>query len=79
MSNTFYRGADCCVIVFDLTDRESYEGIDVWRNNFIESVTASLGNRRSIDEEENSEALAPIILVGNKADLSEKRHNNPSR
>ena len=27
LSNTFYRGADCCVIVYDITNRESYEGI----------------------------------------------------
>lgn len=68
MSNTFYRGADCCVIVFDLTDRESYEGIDVWRNNFLESASA---NNRSMSQED-SENLTPIILVGNKSDLSDK-------
>lgn len=27
LSNTFYRGADCCVIVYDITNQESYEGI----------------------------------------------------
>ena len=38
LSNTFYRGADCCVIVFDTTNRDSYEGIEQWKNNFIAST-----------------------------------------
>ena len=37
LSNTFYRGADCCVIVFDLNNMKSYERITTWRNNFVES------------------------------------------
>lgn len=31
LSNTFYRGTDCCVIVFDLTNYKSYEKITTWR------------------------------------------------
>ena len=37
LSNTFYRGTDCCVIVFDLCNYKSYERVCEWRNNFIES------------------------------------------
>ena len=69
LSNTFYRGADCCVIVFDLTNIESYEGIDVWRNNFMESVVPNNNDQSNSDEEE---PLVPILLVGNKCDLCQK-------
>ena len=62
------------MIVFDLTDRESYEGIDVWRNNFLESINASAYvNGRSISGEQDSEVAAPIILVGNKVDLGKSK------
>ena len=60
--------------MFDLTDRESYEGIDVWRNNFLESIHANnFVNGRSISGEEDSEVAAPIMLVGNKADLGKNK------
>jgi len=60
LSNTFYRGADCCVIVFDISDRESYLGINDWKNNFLFSINKS----------HNLEI--PIVLVGNKSDLAKK-------
>jgi len=66
LSNTFYRGADCCVIVFDISNQESYEGIEVWKNNFIESVQ-NPNNDNSGSEDEDF--FVPIILVGNKCDL----------
>ena len=69
MSNTFYRGADCCVIVFDITSWESYEGIDVWRNNFLESVKLNSDPNNSEEED----IMVPIILVGNKSDLAKHR------
>ena len=59
LSNTFYRGADCCVIVYDITNQESYEGIQTWINNFMECVLSN----------GNEEMCVPIILVGNKLDL----------
>ena len=58
------------MIVFDLTDRESYEGVDVWRNNFLESAHASNEARGRSMSQEDSEIMPPIILVGNKVDLS---------
>jgi Ras-related protein Rab-7A len=71
LSNTFYRGADCCVIVFDISSLESYEGIDVWRSNFMESVAVpSQHNDQSMSDEE--EPSVPILLVGNKSDLSKQ-------
>ena len=62
MSNTFFRGADCCVIVYDVTNRDTYEGVEQWKNNFVESIVTTQGD-----------VSVPIILVGNKSDLTKKR------
>ena len=45
------------MIVYDITNRDSYEGIQTWINNFLECA------------EGDEEFQAPIILVGNKIDL----------
>jgi len=31
LCTSFYRGADCCVLVFDLSAPESYESLESWR------------------------------------------------
>ena len=55
---TYYMGSQAAFIVFDLTNRETYDNIKVWHDelvNFIEKTDL------------------PIVIVGNKSDLSEKR------
>jgi GTPase SAR1 family protein len=52
--------------VFDISCIDSYEGIDVWRRNFMESVAQNNGDNSMSEEEEPS---VPILLVGNKLDL----------
>lgn len=46
------------MIVYDITNRDSYEGIEQWKTNFMESL---LTNQEDVS--------APVILVGNKQDL----------
>jgi GTPase SAR1 family protein len=36
----FYRGADCCVLVYDVNSSKSFEALDGWRDEFL--VQASL-------------------------------------
>lgn len=31
----FYRGADCCVLTFDVTNGKSFETLDSWRDEFL--------------------------------------------
>lgn len=31
----FYRGADCCVLVFDVTHPKTFETLDSWRDEFL--------------------------------------------
>jgi|TARA_B110000285_G_C15051836_1_gene577418 Ras-related protein Rab-7A len=69
LSNTFYRGADCCVITFDITNRDSYEGVEQWRNNFLDSVRGA-----DVNCSQNDEYMVPIILVGNKYDIAQKNN-----
>ncbi|MHA1291642.1 MAG: GTP-binding protein [Promethearchaeota archaeon] len=55
---TYYLGAQAAFIVFDLTRRDTYDNVRIWYSELEEFV----GN---ID--------LPIVLVGNKSDLTEKR------
>lgn len=34
----FYRGADCCVLVFDVNSAKSFETLDSWRDEFLIQV-----------------------------------------
>ena len=38
----FYRGADCCVLVFDVNSAKSFETLDSWRDEFLIQVSKSL-------------------------------------
>ena len=31
----FYRGADCCVLVYDVTSPSSFKSLDAWRDEFL--------------------------------------------
>ncbi|KAJ8608297.1 hypothetical protein MRB53_039719 [Persea americana] len=31
----FYRGADCCVLCFDVTNSKSFDTLDSWRDEFL--------------------------------------------
>lgn len=60
LGNAFYRGTDCCLLVYDITNIESFENIMSWKKEFLE---------RSGNENTNF----PIILIGNKCDLTGDR------
>lgn len=36
----FYRGADCCVLVYDVNSAKSFEDLDNWRDEFLIQVGA---------------------------------------
>ena len=59
LSNAFYRGADCCVIVYDVTDKSSFDQISKWKDHFID---------KSCPEDVDK---VPILIIGNKTDLSD--------
>jgi len=53
----FYRGADICVLVFDVTDSQSFEAVDQWRDEFL--------HHADIEEQQSF----PFLLLGNKCDV----------
>ena len=38
----FYRGADACLLVYDITDPHSLDNLDHWRKEFLEQVGGGL-------------------------------------
>ena len=54
LCTSFYRGSDCCLLVFDLSDIQSYQNLEAWRLSFHHTIG-----------EDNQ---VPIVLVGNKSD-----------
>uniref|UniRef100_A0A0D6R147 Uncharacterized protein n=1 Tax=Araucaria cunninghamii TaxID=56994 RepID=A0A0D6R147_ARACU len=53
----FYRGADCCVLVYDVNVLKSFEDLDNWYHEFL--------NQANPLEPEKF----PFFLVGNKIDV----------
>jgi len=61
LGNAFYRGADACILVYDITDQKSFTQIDDWKSKFI--------NQAGIDNQKEY----PFLLLGNKSDLNQQR------
>jgi Ras-related protein Rab-7A len=57
----FYRGADSCVLVYDLTDSKSFDTLETWMDEFL--IHASPRNQESF----------PFVVLGNKADITPRR------
>lgn len=53
----FYRGADCCVLVYDVNVLKSFDNLDNWHNEFL--------NQASPIQAETF----PFMLLGNKIDV----------
>ena len=58
INTSYYRKADCCLLVYDITNRHSFEEIE---NYFNEKI------------KEKCKENIQVILLGNKTDLEEKR------
>eukprot|EP01130_Rhizamoeba_saxonica_P011289 TRINITY_DN4685_c0_g1_i1.p1 TRINITY_DN4685_c0_g1~~TRINITY_DN4685_c0_g1_i1.p1 ORF type:complete len:209 (-),score=47.81 TRINITY_DN4685_c0_g1_i1:5-631(-) len=60
MTRIYYKAAAGAIIVFDLTNEESFASVDRWKNDLVNQVA------------EYSDEQIPIILIGNKVDLVEE-------
>ncbi|NXA52671.1 RAB7B protein, partial [Nothocercus julius] len=60
MVSTFYKGSDGCMLAFDVTDRESFESLENWRDDFLEKVIPR-------------EPDFPMVVLGNKIDICERQ------
>jgi Ras-related protein Rab-7A len=53
----FYRGADCCVLVYDVNVAKTFENLDNWRDEFLIQASPS--------DPDNF----PFVVLGNKIDV----------
>jgi len=57
----FYRGADCCVLVYDVNNSKSFEALDSWRDEFL--IQASPRDPTNF----------PFVVLGNKIDVEDSK------
>ena len=60
----FYRGADCAMLVYDMTDPHSLDNLDHWRKEFLEQV----GGPMAVSSLSATSAQFPFVVIGNKMD-----------
>mmetsp|Transcript_25588 Transcript_25588/g.55741 ORF Transcript_25588/g.55741 Transcript_25588/m.55741 type:complete len:207 (-) Transcript_25588:586-1206(-) len=53
----FYRGADCCVLVYDVNSSKTFDALDNWRDEFLIQANPQ--------DPENF----PFMVLGNKIDV----------
>jgi Ras-related protein Rab-7A len=62
LSVSYYRNVDICVLVFDCTNRESFDSLEKWKDEFV--IQAGLST--SHDD-------FPFVVLANKIDAEDKR------
>jgi len=67
LGSGYFRGSECCVLVYDITEPASFEALDGWRDQFLREA--------SPDEPEKF----PFVLVGAKLDLEAERKVSKKR
>lgn len=60
----FYRGADCCVLVYDVTASPTFKNLESWRDEFL--IQASPRDPENF----------PFVVIGNKVDMADSRTVN---
>ena len=54
MGQSFYRNSQACILVFDITDAETFKNVETWRTEFLDQLNPSNPNE------------FPLILLGRK-------------
>ncbi|KAG7342509.1 small GTP-binding domain protein [Nitzschia inconspicua] len=65
----FYRGADACMLVYDVTDPHSLDNLDHWRKEFLSQV----GNGLAGGSLGDASTQFPFVVLGNKIDKTQDR------
>lgn len=61
----FYRGADACLLVYDVTDPHSLDHLEHWRKEFLEQVGGGGGGTMGLGD---ANTQFPFVVIGNKMD-----------
>ena len=64
VNESYYKKVDGCIIVYDITDENSFNEIE---NYFIPVI------------KEKCKAKIPILILGNKTDMEDTRHISPEQ
>ena len=59
LGTAFYRGADCCLLVYDITNPQSFENLANWKQTFLSKGMMTMPE------------TFPFIVVGNKLDMQD--------
>ena len=64
----FYRGADACMLVYDITKTKTFDKLEQWKNEFQRqaNIPGDISN-------------FPFVVVGNKCDLVQRRKVDRSK
>ena len=62
LGTAFYRGADACVLVYDVSDALSFTKLESWRTAFLQAADVK------------DPQTFPFVVLGNKADLEAPKH-----
>ena len=57
----FYKGSEGCIIVYDITNSQSFENVKIWREEFLNHSSPK-----------NPEKF-PFLIIGNKVDKENER------
>lgn len=60
MTNSFYRGTDCVLLVFDVSRRSSFDALLQWKKSFLIQIGQ--------DDSDNF----PMIVIANKIDRPDR-------
>jgi len=63
----FYRGSDCCILVYDVNVAQSFSHLDHWRDEFLAQSNPSNPDK------------FPFVVIGNKIDLEPSRVVGPKK
>ncbi|CAK91498.1 unnamed protein product (macronuclear) [Paramecium tetraurelia] len=67
LGGAFYRGADCCVLVYDITNPKSFDSLDSQRNEFL------------MQGQPKYPEHFPFFVLGNKLDKASQRKVQESK
>lgn len=59
LGTAFYRGADCCLLVYDISNPQSFENLANWKTSFLQKGMVIMPE------------TFPFIVVGNKVDIAD--------
>ena len=66
LGSAFYRGADCCVLVYDISNINSFNNLANWKQIFLQKSEPRDGH------------TLPFLVLGNKCDVDEGARKVPA-